>query len=118
MQQLQRYHWPGNIRELQNVIERAVILARGGVLQFDPRLPFHLTTTTHPRATDERASTPAAIIREEKWKERECDNILAALKQTRGKIYGAGGAAELLGIKPTTLAYRVKVLGIAKSNKW
>ncbi len=118
MQQLQRYHWPGNIRELQNVIERAVILARGGVLQFDPRLPFHLTTTTDPRATDERASTPAAIIREEKWKERECDNILAALKQTRGKIYGAGGAAELLGIKPTTLAYRVKVLGIAKSNKW
>jgi len=56
------------------------------------------------------------IIREEKWKEQERENILAALKQTRGKIYGAGGAAELLGIKPTTLAYRMKVLIIERKR--
>jgi len=117
VQQLQRYHWPGNIRELQNVIERAVILARGGVLQFDHVLPSHLTTMTRPRAAEKNSPTPAVIIREEKWGAQGRENILAALKQTRGKIYGAGGAAELLGIKPTTLAYRMKVLGIQKTVK-
>jgi len=116
VQQLQRYHWPGNIRELQNVIERAVILGRGGVLQFDHVLPSHLMTMTRPRATEKRSSTPAVIIREEKWRAQERENILAALQQTRGKIYGAGGAAELLGIKPTTLAYRIKALRIAKTG--
>jgi len=117
IEQLQRYHWPGNIRELQNVIERAVILARGGVLQFDHALPLNATVASSTPVLPEKNSAPSGVIREENWKERERDNILAALKQTRGKIYGAGGAAELLGIKPTTLAYRMKVLGIAKNDQ-
>jgi PAS domain S-box-containing protein len=116
VQQLQCYHWPGNIRELQNVIERAVILARGGVLQLELVLPVKMIEAARPHSFRARAAVPPGIIREEKWKERERENILAARKKARGKIYGAGGAAELLGVKPTTLAYRMKVLGISKGD--
>jgi transcriptional regulator with GAF, ATPase, and Fis domain len=116
IQQLQRYHWPGNIRELQNVIERAMILARGGVLQLEHVLSSKMIETIRPRSSRPRSSAPSVIIREEDWKEQERENILAALEKTRGKIYGAGGAAELLGVKPTTLAYRIKISGIAKGR--
>jgi PAS domain S-box-containing protein len=111
---LQRYNWPGNIRELQNVIERAVILARGGVLRLEMVLPVKMIESVHPHSVRAQTAVPSGIIREEKWKERERENILAALKKARGKVYGAGGAAELLGVKATTLAYRMKVLGISK----
>ncbi|MCI0691822.1 sigma 54-interacting transcriptional regulator [candidate division KSB1 bacterium] len=116
LKKLQRYHWPGNIRELQNVIERAVILARGGVLQLELMLPLGPTEAIPALPVETAASTPSRVIREEKWKERERTNILAALKQANGKIYGRGGAAELLGVKPNTLAYRMKVLGIRKKR--
>lgn len=117
MWQLQGYDWPGNIRELQNVIERAVILARGGVLQLEHVLPAVTAVPPRWRAAEKRLAAPAVIVREEKWKEQERENILAALQQARGKIYGAGGAAALLGIKPTTLAYRMKILRIPKLAK-
>ncbi len=99
--QLQGYDWPGNVRELQNVLERAIITSRGDVLNFD--LP-----------ADGVPSAPAAptgkleVVPDGEMKRRERDNILVALRRTDWKIYGAGGAAELLGIKPTTLASRVK----------
>jgi transcriptional regulator with GAF, ATPase, and Fis domain len=116
LKQLQRYDWPGNIRELQNVIERAVILARGGVLQLELVLPAG-TAEANPALRAETAALAASrIIREEKWRERERANILAALKQANGKVYGSGGAAELLGVKPNTLAYRMKVIGIRKKR--
>jgi transcriptional regulator with GAF, ATPase, and Fis domain len=117
IKQLQRYDWPGNIRELQNVIERAVILARGGVLQLELLLSHGGVARANFEASVETVALPATrIIREENWKERERANILAAVKQTAGKIYGHGGAAELLGVKPNTLAYRMKVLGIQKKR--
>lgn len=114
MKQLQSNAWPGNIRELQNVIERAVILARGGVLQLEPMLLSGPAEAIPAPRAGTVASTSSHIVREDKWKERERANIVAAIKQASGKIYGRGGAAELLGVKPNTLAYRMKVLGIRK----
>jgi transcriptional regulator with GAF, ATPase, and Fis domain len=114
MQQLRRYPWPGNIRELQNVIERAAILAPGGFLQFDHALPPDLEAAIPAPAPAKIQSSPAGVIREENWKEQERENILVALAQAGWKISGTSGAAQLLGVKPSTLAYRMKVLGIQK----
>ncbi len=114
VRQLQRYHWPGNIREMQNVIERAVILANGGVLHLELLLPSGTAEAIPELPAVVPAMSTSQVIQEEKWKERERMNILAAIKQANGKIYGRGGAAELLGVKPNTLAYRMKVFGIRK----
>ena len=102
---LQRYGWPGNVRELQNAVERALIRSRGRALQFD----FDFGSRVAP------ARTPSAeVLSEAEMRRREADNIRRALELADGKISGPGGAAELLGIKPTTLTYRIKTLGIKK----
>ena len=109
LQLLQNYDWPGNIRELQNVIERSAILARGGALRFDDLL----NTASAKKASSSMIETgPADVLTVAEMKQRERANILAALERTSGKIYGPGGAAELLGVKGTTLATRIKVLKI------
>jgi formate hydrogenlyase transcriptional activator len=100
MAALRAYPWPGNIRELQNVVERAVILARGNALGLgDFELP-HLgcdVVPPHPdRPSDER---------------QEIERALAA---SRGRVYGAEGAAETLGVPPSTLEARIRRLGIDK----
>ncbi len=110
VEQLRQYDWPGNIRELQNVIERAVILSQGGALQLDGLLVGAPRRALVPRA---EPSSDAVLTRAQ-LKQRERDNILAALAQTNWKIYGTGGAAELLGIKATTLASRMKSLQLQK----
>jgi len=110
VQQLQRYHWPGNVRELQHVIERAVIIADGARLAIElPAAPAAASPEAHPsplRDHDDRVLTDAEVRR------LEADNIRAALRRAAGKVSGAGGAAELLGIKPTTLGSRIKALGL------
>ncbi len=98
---LQRYDWPGNIRELQNVIERAVILSKGVRLRLDVALP---------RAAGARADD--GVLTEREWRDRERANVMRALERTDGRIYGRGGAAELLGLNPTTLASRLRALKI------
>ncbi len=111
---LQGYHWPGNVRELQNVIERAVITSRCGPLQFDlppGQAPPPAAVRHSPAAIPDRPVVPEAEVRRQ-----ERQNILAALQRTRWKIHGPGGAAELLGVKPTTLASRIKKLGLRKPN--
>ena len=109
---LQRYDWPGNIRELQNIIERAVITASAGRLRFD--LPSDDQPRT-PRPADATQSTEGlAILTDDEMRRRERDNILAALKQTKWKLSGEDGAAELLGIKSTTLASRMKKMEIER----
>jgi len=110
--QLAAYDWPGNVRELQNAVERAIILSQRGPLQFD--LPgvrrSHSLTTLQP-------TTPAAgFLTRDELKRRERESIAAALSQAGGKIFGAGGAADLLGMKPTTLASRIKALGLSRKT--
>ncbi|HTI68958.1 MAG TPA: sigma 54-interacting transcriptional regulator, partial [Candidatus Limnocylindria bacterium] len=113
LEQLVSHSWPGNVRELQNAVERAVILSQGGPLKFD--LP-------EPK-TEVPASVPAAIpplgnvLTRTELKRRERESIIAALKQAEGRIFGANGAAEILHMKPTTLASRIKALGITKGQK-
>ena len=110
--QLQSYDWPGNIRELQNVIERAVIISGGKVLQFD--LPETDARQTSPISSQfvKNIGQTDEVLTYEDLKHLEKENILAALHQTNWKISGDGGAAELLGARPTTLASRIKALGI------
>jgi formate hydrogenlyase transcriptional activator len=110
--QLTAHDWPGNVRELQNTVERAVILSREGPLRFDlPRPDASGITLAHPRTTP----GPALLTRDE-LKRQERDGIAAALRQTGGKIFGPGGAAELLGMKPTTLASRIAALRINRKT--
>ena len=110
IRQLEAYDWPGNVRELQNIIERAVITARGGGLH------FALSPGPHPPPSEERTRKAEGVVTEQEMKRRQRNNIAAALEQTGGKIYGPDGAAALLGIKPTTLAARVKALGLATGD--
>ncbi|HUT12302.1 MAG TPA: sigma 54-interacting transcriptional regulator [Thermoguttaceae bacterium] len=108
---LQQYDWPGNVRELQNVIERALITARVGPLHFDlPRAEIAPGGTAPTAAATHRSE----IAPDAEMKRRERENILAALRRTGWKVYGRGGAAELLRIKPTTLASRMKKMRIVR----
>jgi transcriptional regulator with GAF, ATPase, and Fis domain len=111
---LQCYDWPGNIRELRNVIERAVILARGGALDFD--LPSGDApppkTRFNKAGGDDNAEQE--FLTEAQMQQRERGNLLAVLAKTGWKIKGADGAAELLGLKPTTLLSRMKKMGLKK----
>jgi len=110
---LQNYDWPGNIRELRNVIERAVILARGGPLHFD--LPVTHSALGRPAAVStEGRPPPPAFLTEAELRRREGENLIAVLEQARWKIKGPDGAAELLGVKPTTLLSRMKKMGLQR----
>jgi transcriptional regulator with GAF, ATPase, and Fis domain len=110
---LQKYDWPGNIRELRNVIERAVILAQGGPIAFDvPGNDASIDLATLKRTSDERER--AKFLTEAEIRRRECENIFAVLQKTGWKIKGADGAAQLLGVKPTTLISRIKRMGLVR----
>jgi transcriptional regulator with GAF, ATPase, and Fis domain len=109
---LQRHDWPGNIRELQNVIERAVILAKGVRLRLDIALPRFSGAMVEPTpSSDSRPDD--AVLTERECRARERANVMRALERCAGRIYGRGGAADLLGINPTTLASRLRALKIA-----
>jgi transcriptional regulator with GAF, ATPase, and Fis domain len=113
--ELTGYDWPGNVRELRNVIERAVILARGGPLRFDLPVSGPPSRNPHPAlvpAVEEGASAPPGLLTEAEVRRLETDNLLATLRATKWKIRGPGGAAELLGLKATTLYSRIQKLGI------
>lgn len=110
--QLQAYNWPGNIRELRNVIQRAVILARGGAMEFD--LPGAGLPAPQRREATVEAEAGGSYVTEVEMRQRERDNLVAALRAANWKVMGAGGAAELLGIKPTTLFSRMKKLGLQR----
>ncbi len=105
VKRLMQYTWPGNVRELQNVIEHAAILARNGRLRID------LPSGGMLRSAAGR-SDAAMLLTEGERRDRDRANILAALEACGGKVFGPGGAAELLHVPPTTLASRIKTLGI------
>jgi len=107
---LTSYHWPGNIRELQNIIERALIVSGSGPLRVDlPGSGFG------PRSSPP-GRTAVEVLTDDELKERERDNLLLALRRCAWRVYGEGGAAELLGMKPSTLASRMKKYGIEKPS--
>ena len=107
VQELQGYDGPGNVRELQHALERACIVAADGRLRFD----FPTAASRQPSRPLE-SPTPQRILTDEELRSLEANNIRAALSQCHGKVYGAKGAAALLGVKPTTLNSRIKSLGI------
>jgi transcriptional regulator with GAF, ATPase, and Fis domain len=112
--ELQSYDWPGNIRELQNVIERAVILAQSGTLHFDLPVVGHSTGAPIPVSSEKLKAEDGQILTEAELRQRERNNVLMALTRTDWKIHGPGGTAELLGVKPTTLISRIKKLGLKR----
>jgi DNA-binding NtrC family response regulator len=107
------YDWPGNIRELRNVIERAVILAQGGALEFD--VPAFGTaadlTSFAPRDVD---NPEPGYLTEAEIQHRERQNLFAVLQKAGWKVKGAGGAAELLGVSPTTVFARIEKMGLKR----
>jgi DNA-binding NtrC family response regulator len=105
------YDWPGNIRELRNVILRAVIFARGGALEFD--LPMTLAAVASLDRQDSDQSEPE-FLTESEMRGRERENLFAVLQKARWKIKGYNGAAELLGVKATTLAARIEKMGLRR----
>jgi transcriptional regulator with GAF, ATPase, and Fis domain len=110
---LQHYPWPGNVRELQHVIERSVITAERG------RLAIDLPTGKVESPTPSPQPGPVAadrVLTDAEVRKLEADNIRAALRQANGKVSGPGGAAERLGLRPTTLASRIKALGIGRGR--
>jgi transcriptional regulator with GAF, ATPase, and Fis domain len=101
MQMLERYSWPGNIRELRNVLEHGVILSTDDVLRIAPLI--------NPAQSDPAAARTLA--------ESEREHILRTFEKTGGRVKGPKGAAELLGINPGTLYSRMRKLGISKPRQ-
>jgi formate hydrogenlyase transcriptional activator len=112
MDALCRYHWPGNIRELQNVIERAVIVSEGPALSVDVGdLKFPKVGHPEGRAAAPNSTTNGAL--HSVLEETERQHILKALAQSHGIVAGPHGAAALLGINRSTLQVRIRKLGIS-----
>ena len=108
LDRLVSYPWPGNVRELQNTVERAIILWQEGPLTFD--LP---SSWPHESTREQtKPAAKAAFLTRDELKQQERGAIINALNQTNGKVSGPGGAAKLLGMKPSTLASRISSLGI------
>ncbi|ANM29743.1 hypothetical protein ABI59_09380 [Acidobacteria bacterium Mor1] len=107
LERLQAYDWPGNVRELQNIVERALIVSPPDLLVFPPLRPGRSVSSRHSETT-----TPAIQTLDEAMAE----HIRHVLQATRWRVSGPGGAAELLGMNPSTLRFRMRKLGIpAKS---
>jgi len=108
--QMQNYDWPGNVRELQNVIERGVIAARDGTVSI--LFPTPPISRSAAGLNERGAPREAKAVPWNEMKRVQRDEIVDALARSSGKVYGPGGAAELLGIPPTTLAARIKKFGL------
>ncbi|HEX7286975.1 MAG TPA: GAF domain-containing protein [Candidatus Angelobacter sp.] len=102
MQKLQAWHWPGNVRELENFIERSVILTQGATL--------HVPLAELQAQDTDGEAAPASL------RDTEREHILKILKETRGTLAGPNGAAARLGVKRTTLQYKMKKLGITRDS--
>ncbi|MEM8668056.1 MAG: sigma 54-interacting transcriptional regulator [Planctomycetota bacterium] len=105
---LKRYDWPGNIRELQNLIERATITAKGTQIQ----VTLPTLDTEAPTITEQIEDVFEEVLTESQLRQLERKNILNALAKTDGKVSGTGGAAQLLGIKASTLTSRMKKMNV------
>jgi len=121
---LRGYGWPGNVRELKNVIERAVILSSADNLRLDLSLPPSTGETARSLAAagpgaGARPADPAGpprVLTEAEMRDQQRANLLAALDAAGWRIAGKGGAADLLGIRPSTLSDRMKSLGLKRPD--
>ena len=116
---LQNYDWPGNVRELRNVIERTTILAQGGALVFQLPVTLNLPNSpegsgSHSPELEGKDKAELDYFTEAEIRRLERENILAILRKTDWKIKGIDGAAEFLGIKPTTLVSRMEKMGLKR----
>jgi DNA-binding NtrC family response regulator len=114
---LRNYDWPGNVRELRNVIERAVILARGGVLEFDLPIAGQAAPVARPNPPSDSSAGSVAqpkFLTEAEVERFERDNLVLALEAANWKISGPDSASELLGVKPTTLLSRMSKWGLKR----
>jgi transcriptional regulator with GAF, ATPase, and Fis domain len=112
LRRLEAYEWPGNVRELQNVVERAVISAQGDHLDLGAALP-------QPEAVRQAVQPAGAarrVLTARELRQIERANLLLALELAHGRVSGPGGAAQLLGMHPSTLASRIKALRIERSR--
>ena len=119
LRQMRQYHWPGNIRELQNVIERAVILSAGPVLKvpLSEIQPRPSRGAVNGNAGVEKNPAPSAGKRiRDVLEETERKHILSVLSQTNWVVAGPNGAAARLGMKRSTLQLRMRKLGLSRSN--
>ena len=110
---LKAYDWPGNVRELQNVIERAVITTHQGPLNLDLALPSSASPISSG-ISDSPISDKNPIRTAHQLQEQERENMLMALDATNWQVSGKNGAAQLLGVPPSTLQSRMKALGIKR----
>ena len=119
MEAFQAYHWPGNVRELENIVERALIVSPGPTLTLPDSLR-EMTMAGSPREA-QAMQVPGSLQPESPielpLEEFERRHILQVVQNTGWRIKGKGGAAELLGLKPTTLNSRMKKLGIKRPTQ-
>lgn len=106
LQDLIRYPWPGNVREMQNIMERAVLLAKGDMI----------THISLPTALGQKAAEEPTPVTPKTMEEMERDHILNVLKKCNHRISGKGGAAEYLNLPPTTLYSKIRRLGITRKQ--
>jgi len=112
--ELHNYDWPGNVREMQNLIERALILAQKGPLRFDlPHTEREVPVPVAGQGVD-TAGSEVLILTDPELRLRDRANVVAALTKSDWRIHGPGGAAELLRINPSTLVSRIRKLGLKK----
>ena len=114
LRELEAYDWPGNVRELQNVIEQALILSDGDRLRFDQPLGQGRVDRPRPPVSEDENGQTGPIMTEGAVLELQRRNLTAALVRCGWKIYGSSGAAQLLGLKPTTLIERMRRMGIRR----
>ncbi len=109
LRRLRAYSWPGNVRELQNVIERVVITSPDGRLNLDRALPESVIAMAAVLSSGKNGNHRVRTAKELEVLERQ--NMIAALKACQWKVTGENGAAQFVGIKPTTFSSRIKALG-------
>lgn len=118
LEALKRYHYPGNVRELENIVERITIVAGCGLLKMDVSAIIRsmLIPEKEREISDLISARPETgrLLTYPELRKLEKENLIAALKTTGFKIYGEDGAARLLDIKPTTLTSKIRSMGIVK----
>jgi transcriptional regulator with GAF, ATPase, and Fis domain len=114
---LRAYNWPGNIRELRNVLERALLTSPDGRLHLDRALPASPPAAARPVPPSAEPRAQNEILSDRSLRRLERDNMVSALERAGWRVAGKGGAAELLGVRPSTLKSRMKALGIGRADR-